>query len=68
MFFGSIITIFQLQLEIVKMNGFFNESSRVHGRNSAQNRDFLENPRGDLTKITKMSRKNDLLDVIAEKP
>ena len=25
-------------VEIVKMNGSFNESSRVHGRNTAQNR------------------------------
>ena len=49
------------------MDGFLNESSRVHAQNSAQNRDYSENPRWGPYKITKMSRKIYELEAIAEK-
>ena len=40
------------------MNGFLNESSRVHAQNRAQNRDFSENPRWGPYKNHKNTTKN----------
>ena len=51
-----------------ELNTFFGHLPRAGRQNRVQNRDFRKNLDGDPTKITKMSRKIDLFDVIDEKP